>query len=497
MEGQITFSEYLKHKEEIKRLGGIAASSFVGIGYLLKQIRDSKAYTQDGYEDLHSFAQAEFGYGKSTVSRFIAINDNFSVEGNSLELTEEYKKLGSSQLTEMLGLSKNDRDLITEQTTVREIREYKQFKKEEPQKAETTKALEATTYTLLEKLIINFFSEEIQAESLKTVMDFKNTNLQNRKTEECDELIALEINKSGFCTHRKGILFLFMYDFDRGLSIAKTGQEEKEEITWPQFIGVIEDIYETSYHNNPDEPWEDFYKKVRKENKHLILDTKNSTQEDKPETTQEKSVKVQEKPVTKTTTQVATSQQNTKKQEDISDGKSNDREGRKETKEEPIEQIKSNGENTEVSKDNNLPSRELESSENEETEKNQTILSPVVTEEPEPIVETVKKAIIKQFPSVKLESKEERELDSEKKVIVYSDISRVQEDINELENGIWEVLRISKDEEESEEIEDYEINEENLERVKNAKEQALKIVEDLTQIIAKWNRISLRRNKRC
>ena len=86
---QITLDEWTSWKEDIRRKLAETAGNFVYIGYRLKQIRDSGMY--DGAADIFEFAQKEYGLGKSTVSRFIAINEKYSEGGNSLELKEEFK----------------------------------------------------------------------------------------------------------------------------------------------------------------------------------------------------------------------------------------------------------------------------------------------------------------------------------------------------------------------------------------------------------------------
>ncbi|MFH4294555.1 hypothetical protein WAJ58_25715, partial [Acinetobacter baumannii] len=74
----------MQWKEDIRRKLEETAGNFVYIGYRLKQIRDSGMY--DGAADIFEFAEREYGLGKSTVSRFIAINGKYSEGGNSLEL---------------------------------------------------------------------------------------------------------------------------------------------------------------------------------------------------------------------------------------------------------------------------------------------------------------------------------------------------------------------------------------------------------------------------
>lgn len=109
---QITLDQWLQWKEDIRRKLDETAGNFVHIGYRLKQIRDSGMY--DGAADVFEFAAREFGLGKSTVSRFIAINEKYSEGGNSLELKEEFRGFSSSKLSEMLTLPDSEIQLITE-----------------------------------------------------------------------------------------------------------------------------------------------------------------------------------------------------------------------------------------------------------------------------------------------------------------------------------------------------------------------------------------------
>lgn len=118
-------------KSIIKDNANTAVRSFVAIGYYLKDIRDRELYLEDGYKNIWEFAQDEFGIGKSSASRFMAINDRFSKDGNSPILMDQYKDFSSSKLSEMLTLSDEQVEQVTITTTVAEIREMKQPVKEE------------------------------------------------------------------------------------------------------------------------------------------------------------------------------------------------------------------------------------------------------------------------------------------------------------------------------------------------------------------------------
>lgn len=116
-------------KNIIKDNINTASRSFVAIGYYLKNVRDRELYLEDGYQSIWEFAQGEFGIGKSSSSRFMAINDRFSKDGNSPILLEQYKDFSSSKLSEMLTMTDEQLEHISITTTRAEIREIKQADK--------------------------------------------------------------------------------------------------------------------------------------------------------------------------------------------------------------------------------------------------------------------------------------------------------------------------------------------------------------------------------
>lgn len=279
MEGQITLTEWMQWREDVRRKLQETASNFVYIGYRLKQIRDSGMY--DGCADIFEFAQKEYGLGKSVVSRFIAINEKFSEGGNSLEIREEYKTLGSSKLSEMLTLSEEDCRLITSKTTVKEIREIKHFNNQEPELEEK----EEVQYTPLQKCIIDFFKDK--KETLNEVMYLLDDGWQV-------EQAAKVINPGDYITYKKGIVFLFMYDYRHGVVYKIMGQAAPVKITWGDFLDEVSKVFEKCYDEDGiNSIWSKFY----------------------PQQTPVKTEpKMPEKPEN---TPVATSQQNPEKQEEL------------------------------------------------------------------------------------------------------------------------------------------------------------------------------------
>lgn len=104
----------------------------VSIGFHLKAVRDRKLYMEMGYENLWDYAADQFGLSMSSTSRYIAINDRFSVGGNTPRLLPEYSKFSKSQLQEMLNMSPEQIGQVTEDMTVKEIRK---LKNPEPEKS--------------------------------------------------------------------------------------------------------------------------------------------------------------------------------------------------------------------------------------------------------------------------------------------------------------------------------------------------------------------------
>ena len=223
---QVTLAEWLEWKEDIRRKLQETAQNFVYIGYRLRQIRDSGML--DGCEDIFAFAQKEYGLGKSTVSRFIAINERFSEGGCSLELRREYQAIGSSKLSEMLALTDSECQLITERTTVKEIRELKRFSRQETEEPEAgpdreeagTEEAEAGKqepegeergYTPLGKCMIDFFSDPRWQQELPRILEL----LWEGTVEAVKEAAGI-VNPGEYATHKKGLVFLFLYDWKTG-----------------------------------------------------------------------------------------------------------------------------------------------------------------------------------------------------------------------------------------------------------------------------------------
>lgn len=234
---QITIDQWMSWKEDIREKLRESAGNFVYIGYRLKQIRDSGMY--DGAGDIFEFALKEYGLSKSTVSRFIAINEKFSEGGNSLELKEEYRAIGSSKLAEMLTLTDEECSLITEKTTVAQIRELKSFSRQQnPEEGrQESEEPQEHAWMPLQKCIIEYFRGK------KEMLDAAMEHIAQNDYKQASEII----NPSGNTTCRKGIIFLVMNEYKDGVKYKTFGRDDITVMSWDDFIMEICEIFWPDY----------------------------------------------------------------------------------------------------------------------------------------------------------------------------------------------------------------------------------------------------------
>lgn len=266
---QITLNEYISIKEDIKRRLNHLAESFVAIGYRLKQIRDTEAYRQDGYNTIYEFAEKELGLTKSPTSRFMAINDKYSVGGNSLELREEFIGLGKSRLSEMLTMDPEDYVLITAQTSIKDIREIKRMEKAAGENEVLTKFQE-----VLRK-------EYASKDRRKELIEIANA--------KCIDDIKAAVIPEGYRLMKKGVLVIKFED--EKITVRTMGVSGVQELTWSEILSE----YDQAFDLGAADPWKATYGEIEEEVK-----PEPKKVEKKPES--KKPTKAESKPV-------ATSQQ--------------------------------------------------------------------------------------------------------------------------------------------------------------------------------------------
>lgn len=250
---QITPEGYAEIKNTIKAKLNETANNFIIIGYYLKQVRDNMLYINDGYHNMEEFAQGEYRFSASTASRFMDINTKFSEGGNSLEIKQEYRNFGYSKLQEMLTVKEEDMELITPDTTVKQIREIKAVEKAEDKAAkeeaeqsmpivqmaqgqqEEQEQVEVATsqHSPLEETLIALWKakpEELLSKVLNNMITAKD--------------LAEELCPSGSRTFNYGIYMLFLYDYNMGLKFRyyANGKPNVEPYTYEDIIQITKQI---------------------------------------------------------------------------------------------------------------------------------------------------------------------------------------------------------------------------------------------------------------
>ena len=133
MEGkyvQMTLNDWLALKGQLEAELRGAAAGFVRIGFLLRKIEETKGYENDGSKNLAEWAKDNYGLSATAVSRFMAINRKYSIDGYSERLKPEYIEYGSAKLSEMLALPDADIEMVSPEMKREDIREIKKFNKE-------------------------------------------------------------------------------------------------------------------------------------------------------------------------------------------------------------------------------------------------------------------------------------------------------------------------------------------------------------------------------
>lgn len=221
---QLTIADWLEMKANLKKELIAASASFVRIGYMLRKIQDGELYKADGYKSVADFAEAECGLTASAVSRFMAINRKYSIDGYSDRLCTEYAQLGQSKLAEMLTLPDNDMELIRPETERSTIRELKNFNRTEPAPEQVSN---------INRLIEEFFRgcrEEL------TEIYRPGGIYQRRDVKALAELL----NPAGNRVFRKGMFMLFLYS--DVLKIKKFGSDPRN-MEWEDFFDRMAEIF--------------------------------------------------------------------------------------------------------------------------------------------------------------------------------------------------------------------------------------------------------------
>lgn len=240
-----TYSEFKEQLDtELKK----SVESFVRIGYLLKIARDTEILYESGYPSVVEFAKAEYNLSKDQVSRFIAINDKYSIDGYSDKLQEKYEGYGVAKLAEMLTLPEAVVDMIEPEMTRAEIQKIKREVKEEQAISDIEVMLEKKDTNLEDMNMIQKFMYQYFYENRLDFIEMAAVIQGELETTEQVEKTLQVLAPSGIATKKVriagiGKLFLSIKGKDNNLELVNVRTNETEHISWTSFLDDITELY--------------------------------------------------------------------------------------------------------------------------------------------------------------------------------------------------------------------------------------------------------------
>lgn len=237
-----TIQDYRQFKEALGTELRNQAEGFVRTGYLLKVARDTDILRDSGYATVAEFALAEYGLSKDVVSRYIAINDRYSKDGYSEYLQDKFEGYGVAKLQEMLTLPDTVVELMSPEMTKREIQDIKKEIKEEEQISDIEVYCEGTApdqehMTTIQKVIHKYFYEQReQYISLQEVITAR-IGMGEAIEKVMDVLAPSGMSLKTVRVQGIGKLMLSFKGKENDIEMLNVRSNEKEIITWQQFIG--------------------------------------------------------------------------------------------------------------------------------------------------------------------------------------------------------------------------------------------------------------------
>lgn len=232
--------KYEEYKEQLGAEIKSTAESFVRIGYLLKIARDTDILEGSGYTDYLSFAAGEYGLDKTAVSRFIGINDRFSVEGNSEQMLPQYKEYGRAKLQEMLLLPDHVVEELSPELTKNEISEIKKEYQEEMKITPLEVMAEPATADSFESKIIKAIakSNTHTFEKLHGICGVpfpEKEDIKNQIMPNCDDLWTIRVPGEGkYLCHFK----------PDSISATNMRSGEKKDLAWDIVLQAAIDTFQ-------------------------------------------------------------------------------------------------------------------------------------------------------------------------------------------------------------------------------------------------------------
>ena len=220
------------------------AEGFVRTGYLLKKARDTEILRESGYTSVAEFAKAEYGLSKDIVSRYIAINDRYAVDGYSDKLQEKYQGYGIAKLQEMLTLSDDVVDLLSPEMSKREIQDVKREIAEEEKISDIEVLIEqqeagSQDKTILQRVMYQYFYD--QREKFIELAEVIEGKIEGDAAVNkiLDAIIPAGIGPIFVRIKGVGKMMLSFHNADNDIEMLNVRSGEQETVTWNRLIETI------------------------------------------------------------------------------------------------------------------------------------------------------------------------------------------------------------------------------------------------------------------
>lgn len=220
------------------------AEGFVRTGYLLKKARDTEILRESGYTSVAEFAKAEYGLSKDIVSRYIAINDRYAVDGYSDRLQEKYQGYGIAKLQEMLTLSDDVVDLLSPEMSKREIQDVKREIAEEEKISDIEVLIEqqeadSQDKTILQRVMYQYFYDK--REKFIELADVIEGKIEGDAAVNkiLDAIIPSGIGPIFVRIKGVGKMMLSFHNADNDIEMLNVRSGEQETVTWNRLIETI------------------------------------------------------------------------------------------------------------------------------------------------------------------------------------------------------------------------------------------------------------------
>ena len=297
-----TIMNYEQLKNELNEELSRTANSFVRIGYLLKLARDDR-HILDGseYSDVNEFAQKEYGLDKTQVSRFIRINDRFSIDGNSTKLLPQYEEYGSTKLSIMLTLPDEINEELSPEMSKTDIQAIKEEYDEENKISPIELACEEKPEDEPDEfmaLVVKHLNDEhpepaeLMKDSIERAKKFnieiKAVDAKENYIPDGDKIYNIRIEGQG----------RFMISMkENGITITNMRDPgNKSTVSWDEFLTtLLQDLSQRDFSSEKEEKPKEKPKKVEKSKaqKEKVAPVQPKTEKKEPENS-EKPTKNQE-----------------------------------------------------------------------------------------------------------------------------------------------------------------------------------------------------------